>query len=225
MGSGRGGEDARRGGDLAGTAAARSPCCSHWLLALPPLSGALPPVSAAPWLDFTAPKTIGRDIRSGTVAPGGGYDNAWVLSDWNATAPTSRVVASLASPVTRIRLTLATDQPSVQFYSGNGLDGSIPRKADQAREGGEKEGRGAGHWSFFHAHHRRTAGLRAWAGLLRALGHGRPGGAGGEGRWTMGGKGLEADSLQGVHGAGGTMMPMVERGALAGGAADRDSKG
>ena len=61
-----------------------------------------------------------------------------MLTDWNATAPASRVVASLASPVTRIRMTLATDQPSVQFYSGNGLDGSVPRKADQARRGEDR---------------------------------------------------------------------------------------
>lgn len=76
---------------------------------------------------------MGRDIRNGTVAPGGGFDNAWVLTDWNATAPVSRVVATLASPVTHIQMTVATDQPSIQFYSGNGLDGTIPRKADQVR--------------------------------------------------------------------------------------------
>lgn len=93
-------------------------------------TGAFTDVRDAPWLDFNAAKAIGRDIANGTVAPGGGYDNAWVFDAWApGAAPVLRAVA--VSPRSGIRMEVHTDQPSLQFYSGNFLNGSIPRKADQ----------------------------------------------------------------------------------------------
>lgn len=94
-----------------------------------------------PWMDFTTGKPVGRDIANGTVAPGGGYDNAFVFRGWAPSTPPVPVV-SVFSPATGIALSMSTDQPSVQFYSANMLNGSIPRKRSQ---GGP--GVGYGHWS------------------------------------------------------------------------------
>jgi len=86
-------------------------------------------VSVDSWMNFNTLKPIGKDISRGTVTPTGGYDNAWVLKrnpNWE-TIPAVTVTA----PLTGITAKLYTDKPSVQFYSGNGLDSTIPRKADQ----------------------------------------------------------------------------------------------
>jgi aldose 1-epimerase len=90
-------------------------------------TGEVDPVT--PCLDFTREKPIGRDIASGTVTPTGGYDNAWVFSNWVPGQVQEQVVA--VSPLSGIRMTMSTDQPSVQFYSGNFLDGTLGKKADQ----------------------------------------------------------------------------------------------
>lgn len=75
-------------------------------------TGDVPPVSSAPWLDFTTAKAVGRDIANGTVAPGGGYDNAWVNPAWTPGAYAD--FATVSSPLTGISMVISTDQPSVQ---------------------------------------------------------------------------------------------------------------
>ena len=93
-------------------------------------TGAFAPVSAQPWMDFTQAKAIGRDIAKGTVTPTGGYDNAWLYDGWRPGAPpATRAVAF--SPLSGIEMEVTSDQPSLQFYSGNFLDGTLPKKADQ----------------------------------------------------------------------------------------------
>ena len=93
-------------------------------------TGAFTPVSAAPWMDFQTAKPVGRDIANGTATPTGGYDNAWRFDGWLAgQPPTVRAVAF--SPMSRIGMQMSTDQCSVQFYSGNFLDGTLKNKADQ----------------------------------------------------------------------------------------------
>lgn len=77
------------------------------------------------WMDFTTPTPIGTNIAKGTVTPSGGYDDAYIL---NPKGGTVRVQA----PLTGISMELFTSQPSIQFYSGNYLNGSLPRKPDQA---------------------------------------------------------------------------------------------
>lgn len=78
-------------------------------------TGDLPSVGDYPWMDFRVPKALGRDIANGTVAPGGGYDNAWVWGDaWAPGVLTPRV--TMTSPLTGIGLVMSTDQPSVQGY-------------------------------------------------------------------------------------------------------------
>jgi aldose 1-epimerase len=78
------------------------------------------PVEGTP-MDFRAPRRIGDDLRAGTaqLRHARGYDHAWVLDG----GPGMRTAARLADPVSGRRLEVTTDQPSVQFYSGNFLDG------------------------------------------------------------------------------------------------------
>lgn len=99
-------------------------------------TGEIKSVKSTPYLDFTKTKTIGRDIKQGTVAPGGGYDNAWIFREGrNKNVP----VVRMYSPITGITLEMATDQPSLQFYSGNGLNGTEPRKKSQGGPQGKYE--------------------------------------------------------------------------------------
>jgi aldose 1-epimerase len=88
-------------------------------------TGKLDPVAGTA-VDFTSPKPVGRDINN-TVIPADGYDNAFVFSQWSAgQQPVSRV--NVSSAETGINMEIITDQPSVQVYSGNFLNGSIPAK-------------------------------------------------------------------------------------------------
>jgi len=97
-------------------------------------TGTIDPVSTAPWLDFTITKAIGKDIARGTVTPNGGYDNNFVLDTPSLDHP----IATIYAPATGIQLDMYTTQPGLQFYSGNGLDGTIRRKKDQIYSGGSE---------------------------------------------------------------------------------------
>ena len=60
------------------------------------------------------------DIADEQLAHGGGYDHAWVLRG----APGRlRRAARLADPLSGRVMELFTDQPAIQFYSGNFLTG------------------------------------------------------------------------------------------------------
>lgn len=74
--------------------------------------------------DFRNPKTIGRDIncKYKPLEQGGGYDFAFVLDNNDG------VVASAYSDKSGILLETYTDAPSIQFYSGNFLDGIDGKK-------------------------------------------------------------------------------------------------
>lgn len=95
---------------------------SNWLPTNDSLAptGEIAPVAGTP-MDFTATKEIGRDIKDDFEALrfGKGYDNCWLLDAPGLDAPS----AVLVSPVSGIRLEVATDQPAVQVYTGNWLDG------------------------------------------------------------------------------------------------------
>jgi aldose 1-epimerase len=70
--------------------------------------------------DFTAPKLIGKDLKEAGGKPIG-FDANWVVKgDPHALRP----VAKLKDPKSGRVLELSADQPGVQFYSGNFLDGS-----------------------------------------------------------------------------------------------------
>jgi aldose 1-epimerase len=70
--------------------------------------------------DFTIAKRIGRDLRAAGGNPTG-YDHNFVV---NGEPNQLRPVARLKDPRSGRVMTVAADQPGVQFYSGNFLDGS-----------------------------------------------------------------------------------------------------
>jgi len=79
-------------------------------------TGKLQPVAGTPF-DFRQPHKIGERIDQ---VPGG-YDHNFVLNGGGSV----RRVATLTDTLSGRRLDVYTDQPGVQFYSGNFLDGSI----------------------------------------------------------------------------------------------------
>jgi len=80
-------------------------------------------------MDFTEAKEIGRDIKLPFPALiyGKGYDNCWAVD--NYTPGSVRPVAILENPETGRRLTVSSDQPGVQVYTGNWLSGCPANKA------------------------------------------------------------------------------------------------
>jgi aldose 1-epimerase len=76
--------------------------------------------------DFRNPSTIGAQIRRDDLQlrHGKGYDHNFCLDN----ARELRFAARLEAPRSGRILELFTDQPGLQFYSGNYLDGSIPGK-------------------------------------------------------------------------------------------------
>jgi aldose 1-epimerase len=89
--------------------------------------GPLAPVDGTPF-DFRTARTIGSQIGNGDqqLANGGGYDHNFVL-DKPAPGALS-LAASVFDPGSGRKLALYTEEPGVQFYSGNFLDGSLQGK-------------------------------------------------------------------------------------------------
>ncbi len=77
--------------------------------------------------DFTKPTEIGARINANDIQLkyGHGYDHNWVLNNWDGTL---KKQISVYEPTTGRYMEIFTDQPGVQFYSGNFLDGSIKGK-------------------------------------------------------------------------------------------------
>lgn len=75
--------------------------------------------------DFGRSKAIGEDIDAGDsqLALGLGYDHCWVL---NHGTGKFGLAARAFHPNSGRVLEVHTDQPGIQFYSGNFLDGSLP---------------------------------------------------------------------------------------------------
>lgn len=80
----------------------------------------LRPVSGTPF-DFTSPHTVGERINENydQLIFGGGYDHNYVLDNKD------EVDASVYEPVSGRLMEVITDQPGVQFYCGNFLDGTF----------------------------------------------------------------------------------------------------
>ncbi|HPR31569.1 MAG TPA: aldose epimerase family protein [Prolixibacteraceae bacterium] len=78
-------------------------------------------------MDFTQPMVIGEraDTDFDQLNYGGGYDHNWVL---NKNGETVERAAKVESPVTGIVMDVLTDQPGIQFYGGNFLNGSAVGK-------------------------------------------------------------------------------------------------
>jgi aldose 1-epimerase len=77
--------------------------------------------------DFRKPKAIGKHINQENrqLENGMGYDHNWVLNDQDTGV---RFVASAYEPVSGRLIELFSDEPGIQFYSGNFLDGTLPSK-------------------------------------------------------------------------------------------------
>lgn len=79
-------------------------------------------------MDFTVAKNVGQDIDKyeyDQLKNGNGYDHNWVL---NTNGDIKQVAARLTSPVSGITLEVYTDEPGIQVYSGNFLDGTVKGK-------------------------------------------------------------------------------------------------
>lgn len=84
------------------------------------------PVTGTP-MDFTEAKPIGRDIEvyHPQMENGGGYDFNWVL---NKALGQMGLAASVYEPESGRAMDVLTDQPGIQFYSGNFFDGKTTGK-------------------------------------------------------------------------------------------------
>ncbi len=84
-------------------------------------TGQIAPVAGTPF-DFRHPTAIGARIREGDqqLAYGQGYDHNWVLDGSGF-----RFAARVTDPDSGRVLSVYTDQPGIQFYSGNFLDGTL----------------------------------------------------------------------------------------------------
>ncbi len=90
-------------------------------------TGAIDSVKNTP-MDFTAARAIGAEINQYEYAQlknGNGYDHNWVLDTNNDVA---QLAASLVSPLSGIKLEVFTNEPGIQVYSGNFLDGTLTGK-------------------------------------------------------------------------------------------------
>ncbi|MFE9177749.1 aldose epimerase family protein [Streptomyces sp. NPDC007126] len=87
-------------------------------------TGELARVSGTPF-DFRRAKPIGRDIREAhpQLVTAKGFDHNWVLDKGITERPEH--IATLRDHASGRTLRIATDQPGLQFYSGNFLDGTL----------------------------------------------------------------------------------------------------
>lgn len=90
-------------------------------------SGELAPVVGTP-MDFTTPTVIGARVEDDFEALkfGGGYDHAWVLRKSGDSV--LQLAARLKDPTSGRVMEIHTNQPAIQFYGGNFLDGTVAGK-------------------------------------------------------------------------------------------------
>ena len=90
-------------------------------------TGEIVPVEGTP-MDFRTPTPVGERINDYDFVQlknGNGYDHNWVL---NTKGDVTRKCASLKSQKTGIVLDVYTNEPGIQVYAGNFLDGSLTGK-------------------------------------------------------------------------------------------------
>ncbi len=79
-------------------------------------------------MNFTTPKAVGAEIENyefEQIKNGNGYDHNWVL---NTEGDVTQLAAKLTSPESGITLEVYTNEPGIQVYTGNFLDGTITGK-------------------------------------------------------------------------------------------------
>jgi aldose 1-epimerase len=93
-------------------------------------TGVIAPVAGTPF-DFTSFHTIGERIGDASAPQGDqlvlahGYDHNWVLNSSGPVFAGLRFAAQALDPASGRLLTVWTNEPGVQFYSGNFLDGHL----------------------------------------------------------------------------------------------------
>lgn len=96
-------------------------------------TGELREVENTPF-DFTEPTRIGENIEdlNEQLERGQGYDHCWVLNDQDSGM---RFAASALHPESGRYMEVHTNEPGIQFYTGNFLDGTLPRQYDDGTYG------------------------------------------------------------------------------------------
>jgi aldose 1-epimerase len=81
--------------------------------------------------DFREPRPIGEGIEADDIQirNGKGYDHHWVVNDEGY-----RLAARLHEPRSGRTMEVYTDQPGIQFYAGNYLDGTLIGKSGEPYE-------------------------------------------------------------------------------------------
>ena len=89
-------------------------------------SGEIVPVVGTPF-DFTTAKTIGKDLSKNDeqLNNGRGYDHNMVL---RSPRDISTPAAIVTDSVSGIKMEMFTNEPGIQFYIGNFLDGTVKGK-------------------------------------------------------------------------------------------------
>ena len=90
-------------------------------------TGEIASVEGTPF-DFRSARTVGekiKDFSNEQIKNGNGYDHNFVLDNEGSI---NNPAVELYSPESGILLTVYTNEPGVQVYSGNFLDGSVTGK-------------------------------------------------------------------------------------------------
>lgn len=100
-------------------------------------TGAIQPVAGTVF-DFREPTPVGEQVRDASdqqILWGKGYDHNWVVSRDVATAP--RLMARVEEPGSGRVMEVLSDQPGIQFYSGNFLDATVVGKSGKLYRQGD----------------------------------------------------------------------------------------
>jgi aldose 1-epimerase len=100
-------------------------------------TGAITPVAGTPF-DFRTPHAVAERLRDASdpqIVVGRGYDHNMVLTGKAGGAP--RLAARLADPKSGRVLEILSDQPGIQFYTGNFIDGTMVGKSGKIYRQGD----------------------------------------------------------------------------------------
>lgn len=94
-------------------------------------TGEIEEVEGTP-MDFRKPTVIGKDVNNFTdkqIKNANGFDHNWCLNTYkDGKGDDSAIAASLYSPLTGIQLDVYTNEPGIQVYTGNFLEGKVKGK-------------------------------------------------------------------------------------------------
>lgn len=100
--------------------------------------GTIVPVKDNPEVDFTTPTEVGKNVENFSneqIKFANGFDFNWVLNTYkDGKGDDTKVAASVVSPETGIKLEVFTNEPGIQVYSGNFLNGKITGKNGKVYE-------------------------------------------------------------------------------------------